>query len=171
MYFELLFLGLATAANSLTMTQGYAYITGAASGIGLEIARVLSNNSIKVFLADLDDENIRAAAAELKAPFAVVDVANWESQMRGFKTAVSHFGRLDYVFPVAGIGENSWLPPMVPDEALDVFDKPNLSVIDVNVTGLFYTVSMAVQLYRKQQPNHHGFRGKSKHVPSSALHT
>ncbi|MFP3472139.1 SDR family NAD(P)-dependent oxidoreductase, partial [Micrococcus sp. SIMBA_144] len=43
-----------------------AVITGAASGIGKELARVYADNGAKVALSDLDEDKIKRAAAELK---------------------------------------------------------------------------------------------------------
>ncbi|RSL40969.1 hypothetical protein CEP53_013046 [Fusarium sp. AF-6] len=94
------------------MDQQYAYVTGAASGCGLAISTFLVEKGIKVFLTDFDEKNLRVAAERLRSPFAVVNVADWESQVKGFTQAVSQFGRIDYVYPIAGIGENSWIPPL-----------------------------------------------------------
>ncbi|KAJ5103486.1 glucose 1-dehydrogenase [Penicillium argentinense] len=38
--------------------------------------------------------------------------------------------------------------------------EPNLSVIEINVQGVLMTVSLAVQQFRRQTVNAHGFRGK-----------
>ncbi|MFP3360896.1 SDR family NAD(P)-dependent oxidoreductase, partial [Planococcus sp. SIMBA_143] len=43
-----------------------AVITGAASGIGKELARVFAENGAKVALSDLDEDKVKRAAAELK---------------------------------------------------------------------------------------------------------
>ena len=39
------------------------------------------------------------------------------------------------------------------------FEKPDLTVIDLDLTGVMYTVSLAVQQFRRQEPKN-GFRGK-----------
>ena len=41
------------------------------------------------------------------------------------------------------------------------FVKPWLNVIDVDLTGVIYTVSLAVQQMRRQDKDSNGFRGKS----------
>jgi NAD(P)-dependent dehydrogenase (short-subunit alcohol dehydrogenase family) len=119
---------------------------------------------MRVFVADRNIEGAKEVAKELnktgQCAWAVqVDVSDWESQRKGFEAAVKELGRIDYVFPVAGIPELSWLPNR-PDAT--GFEKPNLSVFDVNGTGVLYTSALAIQHFRRQEPNKFGFRGKSK---------
>lgn len=88
-----------------------------------------------------------------------VDVADWDSQLKGFEAAVKELGRIDYVYPIAGIGERSWLPNKPQATG---FTKPDLTVMDVDANGVLYTAGLAIQQFRRQEPNKHGFRGKSK---------
>lgn len=88
-----------------------------------------------------------------------VDVSDWESQRKAFEEAIDKLGRINYVFAVAGIPESSWLPNKPKST---VFEKPNLSVWDVNGTGPLYTSSLAIQHFRRQDPGQNGYRGKSK---------
>lgn len=168
------------------MTEQFAYLTGGASGIGKAVAQMLVKNkyvprhapplmmpldlthqsSIKVFIADRDSEGAQKLADELNkghnspvAKSAHVDVANWNSQAKAFSQAVADFGRIDYVYPIAGVGERPWL---VNDPSQTGFAMPDLSVLDIDLTGVLYTVSLAVQQFRKQEPGKHGFRGKSE---------
>jgi NAD(P)-dependent dehydrogenase (short-subunit alcohol dehydrogenase family) len=119
---------------------------------------------MKIFIADRNIEGAEQAAKELnkdgQVAWAVqVDVADWESQKKGFEAAVKELGHIDYVFAVAGIPEISWLPNR--PNATE-FAKPNLSVFEVNGTGPLYTSALAIQQFRRQQPNKYGFRGKSE---------
>ena len=93
------------------------------------------------------------------AESAGMEVADWNSQVAAFSLAVQTFGRIDYVYAIAGISERQWLTN---DVGTTKFQPPDLSVMDVNLTGLFYTVAIAVQQFRRQQPDSNGFRGKSK---------
>ncbi|VUC32176.1 unnamed protein product, partial [Clonostachys rosea] len=129
-------------------------------GLGLEISKLLVKKGIKVFLTDCNESALRAEADGLQMPYSFVDVASWESQHAAFKQAVKAFGRIDYLYPIAGIGENTWIPPPPPGFPADDFVEPNLSIIDINVKGFLYTVSLAVQQFRKQPKGYHGFRGK-----------
>lgn len=90
---------------------------------------------------------------------AHVDVANWNSQAKAFSQAVADFGRIDYVYPIAGIGERPWIPN---DPGATGFEMPDLSVLDIDLTGVMYTVGLAVQQFRRQEPGKNGFRGKSE---------
>jgi NAD(P)-dependent dehydrogenase (short-subunit alcohol dehydrogenase family) len=87
--------------------------------------------------------------------YAECDTASWESQVSAFTAALEKLGgRIDFVAPIAGIGEKKWLPTFEemgragPDGE---FAKPNLSVIDVDLTGVLYTVALAVQQFRRQE--------------------
>ncbi len=97
------------------------------------------------------------------AKCARVDAADWDSQAEAFGQAVAEVGRIDYVYPIAGIGERAFIPPQAASSSSSSgFQKPDLTVIDVDLTGVLYTVALAVQQFRRQEPGKHGFRGKSK---------
>ena len=87
-----------------------------------------------------------------------VDVADWDSQVQAFDKAVTEFGRIDYVFPIAGVGERRWIPK----DQTEKWAKPDLTCINVNLYGPIYTTALAVQQMRRQEPNDFGFRGKSE---------
>jgi len=123
---------------------------------------MLVKNNIKVFIADRDLEGAQKLVEELNrdsqvARCAHVDVVNWNSQAKAFSQAVADFGRIDYVYPIAGIGERIWIPN---DPAATGFEMPDLSVLDIDLTGVLYTVGLAVQQFRRQEPGENGFRGK-----------
>ena len=89
-----------------------------------------------------------------------VDAADWNSQAEAFSKAVGQLKRIDYVYPIAGIGERVWTPN--DPTATSGFVKPDLSVIDIDLTGLMYTVSLALQQFRRQEVGKNGTRGKSE---------
>jgi hypothetical protein len=84
--------------------------------------------------------------------------------VKGFEAAISEFGRIDYVYPIAGIGERPWTPHHTGPK--DAFVKPDLSVADVDMRAVLYTCSLALQQFRRQEPDRDGFRGKSNAVSS-----
>jgi NAD(P)-dependent dehydrogenase (short-subunit alcohol dehydrogenase family) len=88
-----------------------------------------------------------------------VNASDWDSQLAGFQKAVDAFGRIDYVFPIAGIGERKAIKN---DPSATSFEKPDLSVIDVDLTGVLYTAFLAIQQMRRQDKDSQGYRGKSK---------
>ncbi|KAK5307583.1 hypothetical protein LTR99_000555 [Exophiala xenobiotica] len=144
------------------MSQEHAYLTGGASGIGRAVAQMLVKHNIKVFIADRDLEGAQKLVDELNkngqvAKCAHVDVLDWNSQAKAFSQAVADSGRIDYVYPIAGVGER---PSIINDPSQTGFEMPDLTVLDVDLTGVIYTVSLAVQQFRRQEPGKNGFRGK-----------
>lgn len=108
-----------------------AIITGAANGIGAEIARDFENRGARVFLTDVADEAGKATAAEIgpNAAFMchnVVDEAGWPAV---FEQCEVTFGKADILINNAGIEVTSFITEC----ELDDFRK----VMDVNVTGVF----------------------------------
>ena len=59
-----------------------AFVTGAASGIGLGIATALSQAGVKVMLCDIEEEALAKAVANLKLTNADVDGVRAESHSR-----------------------------------------------------------------------------------------
>ena len=85
-----------------------AVVTGAASGIGKEIARSFVREGAKVAIADLNQAGADAAAAELGGPErraigVAMDVTSEEQVEAGMAKAVKTFGRLDILVSNAGI--------------------------------------------------------------------
>ena len=94
------------------------------------------------------------------------DTSSWDSQVAAFRRAIywraSDGGRIDFVAPVAGIGEQSWIPfqeESVKAKAQE-FTKPNLTVLDVDLTGVLYTVALALQHFRRQARTEDGLLGR-----------
>jgi NAD(P)-dependent dehydrogenase (short-subunit alcohol dehydrogenase family) len=91
------------------------------------------------------------------------DTTSWESQVDAFKTALSLLGgRIGFVAPVAGIAERRWIPvdSDKSETAAEEFTKPDSSVMDVNLTGVMYTVALAVQHFRRQETGPGNIRGR-----------
>jgi len=147
----------------------YAYVTGGASGLGAATARMLAKRGIKVFIADRDEENGQKIAQEIGGEFGKVDLANWISQVKAFTQAVSAFGRIDYVYGIGGIGERRWLPNNSASTSGHEFEMPDLSVLDIDLTGVLYTSALAIQQARRQDVGPNGFRCKSEYA-SLTLH-
>ena len=87
-----------------------------------------------------------------------INVADWDSQVAAFEKAIKEYGRIDYVFPIAGIGERKAIKN---DPTAIGFEKPDLAVVDVDLTGVLYTAFMAIQQMRRQEKDDQGSRGKS----------
>jgi 2-dehydro-3-deoxy-L-rhamnonate dehydrogenase (NAD+) len=110
-----------------------AVVTGAASGIGLDVATRLAAEGATVALWDLDQGALDRATSGLggKHLGTRVNVAEWEQVERAAAEAAERLGGIDVLVASAGItGPNTslWEYPV---------DKWR-QVIDVNVNGLFH---------------------------------
>jgi NAD(P)-dependent dehydrogenase (short-subunit alcohol dehydrogenase family) len=123
------------------------FITGAASGIGAETARLFHARGWFCGLYDIDAAGLEKVAAELGADnchSATLDVAqrdDWSAAIQGFSAATS--GKMDVLFNNAGIGRHGWFEDIPPDQA-DL-------VIDVNVKGVINGVYAALDLLKATQ--------------------
>jgi 2-hydroxycyclohexanecarboxyl-CoA dehydrogenase len=118
-----------------------AVVTGAASGMGLGIARQLAADGNAVALLDLNGEGVRAAAAELSerghtvAPFEV-DVADRGTLEQVFTDARAGLGPVTILVTSAGIEAF--------DPALDITPEKWDRLLAVNLTGTFSCMQLAV---------------------------
>ncbi|AOS98991.1 MULTISPECIES: 3-hydroxybutyrate dehydrogenase [Exiguobacterium] len=85
-----------------------ALITGAASGIGLEIAEEFAQEGAKVVIVDLQEEAAKRSAETLREKgfdaFAVAgDVTNEEAIKSSIEQTVAHYGTIDIVINNAGM--------------------------------------------------------------------
>ncbi|KAH0565606.1 hypothetical protein GP486_000994 [Trichoglossum hirsutum] len=136
-------------------------ITGGASGFGAAFLKKWAEHGANVVIGDINvkggDELVRRIRNETgnqNLHFVHCDVTDWQSQVNFFKDAVklSPHGGIDTVVANAGIAE----PDMgfeIP-AGLDSTDppKPNLSTINVNLTGVLYTTHLAL-FWLARNPN------------------
>ena len=84
-----------------------AVVTGAASGIGKEIARAYRREGANVVIADLNQAATDAAAADLggtdRCNRVAMDVTSEVEVEAGMAKTVSFFGRIDVLVSNAGI--------------------------------------------------------------------
>ncbi|MFE3054121.1 SDR family NAD(P)-dependent oxidoreductase [Nocardia sp. NPDC059239] len=110
------------------MSTPVAVITGAASGIGLELARRLARTH-RVALLDIDGAAAERAAAEIGDAAAAVpcDIVRSDSVAAAVAAVIERFGRIDVAVSNAGIGTVGAARHLDPDV---------LAVqLDVNLTG------------------------------------
>jgi len=156
------------------MPSKTAYITGGASGIGLAIANKLHSRGYNIALPDFNISAAQTAVDKLKSSSGSqqcialeTDVRSWQSQVAAFQRAIDAFGRIDVVIVNAGIGERAFV---VNDGGKGTgFVEPDMSVLEVDLQGFMYTVSLAVQQMRRQDVGEDGFRGKSKLLARGSL--
>lgn len=94
-----------------------ALITGAASGIGLAVARLCRSNGMKVLLVDNNADALQSAKSEILAIggsgadvlTSQTDVSQIESWKSLKRTAISAFGSIELLMLNAGVGaRGSW---------------------------------------------------------------
>lgn len=113
-----------------------AIVTGAAHGIGREIARQLSAAGAHVIVSDIDEAAAKAVAGELDSATAIACDVRDEDQVQALvATAVSTYGGLDVMIPNAGVAAVS---PIV---EMDL--AAWRSVTSVNLDGVFLCVRYA----------------------------
>jgi 3-hydroxybutyrate dehydrogenase len=124
-----------------------AIVTGAASGIGKEIARTFAREGAKVIIADLNAAAAHAAAAELdgsgeRALGVAMDVGNESQVEAGMKSIITAFGRIDILVSNAGI------QIVAPLEELSYADWKRL--LAIHLDGAFLTTRAALRQMYKQ---------------------
>ncbi len=109
-----------------------AFITGASSGIGAAVARLLAAQGVRLGLASrrTDDLGLDGALA------LSCDVRRAAEVKNAVDATVERFGGLDIVIANAGVG--SFRP--VVETSLDEIDE----MVDLNVKGLIYTAQAAI---------------------------
>lgn len=123
------------------------FITGAASGIGAETARLFASKGWFCGLYDINQAGLDAVEAEIgeanchKALLDVTKRDDWARAVAAFGEATE--GRMNVLFNNAGIGRHGWMEDIPPEES-DL-------VVDVNVKGVINGVYAALPLL-KQTP-------------------
>jgi 3-oxoacyl-[acyl-carrier protein] reductase len=135
--------------NAFSMTRKTAIITGAASGIGKHWAGVLQskNNEYQLVLGDINVEGLQAefqtsSGARLHA-LDVRSVAEWQHII---DDTLQSFGRIDYLFNIAGGGRPAFFLDQ-PHENIDW-------VIDVNLKGALIGMKLCGEIMLKQGFGH-----------------
>jgi NAD(P)-dependent dehydrogenase (short-subunit alcohol dehydrogenase family) len=123
------------------MSERVAVVTGAASGIGLGIARRLAADGHAVGLLDFNGDGVSAAGSELSAQghrvsAHDVDVADRGAVERAYRAIRTDLGPVTIV--VTGAGIEAFEP--VADITPEKWDR----VLAVNLTGTFTCVQLAV---------------------------
>ena len=122
------------------LTNKTAYVTGGARGIGKAVALGLATAGADVAIADIDMDTAQAVVKEIEAmgrkSMAIsCDVTDPDSCQAMVDKIVADWGRLDIAFNNAGICINTPAETMTPEE----WKK----VIDINLSGVFYTSQAA----------------------------
>ena len=123
-----------------------AIVTGAASGIGKEIANTFAREGARVVIADLNQKAADATAAEIgdsrKALGVAMDVTNEQQVEVGVARTVEQFGKVDVLVSNAGI---QIVAP------LDQFEFASWKkLLSIHLDGAFLTTRAVLQRMYKQ---------------------
>jgi 3-hydroxybutyrate dehydrogenase len=131
------------------MKDRIALVTGAASGIGLEIARTFAREGARVCIADLSAEAGRAAADQISrtdgsAMAVAMDVADEQAVERGFDQVAKAWGPPDVLVSNAGIQH------IDPIDSLALADWRRL--LAIHLDGAFLTTRAFLRHLPKSSP-------------------
>jgi len=123
-----------------------AIVTGAASGIGLNITKLLLSKNYTVVMADVQDAQGEAQSQALgpRTSFVHCNVVDWDSNAQLFKETFQKFGRIDFFAANAGVADDPLALFGSPLDAASGPTKPNTKVIDINLLGVVYGVKLAL---------------------------
>jgi NAD(P)-dependent dehydrogenase (short-subunit alcohol dehydrogenase family) len=118
------------------LTDRIAFVTGGASGIGLATVEALAEAGARVTIADLTDDAIAKAKAEMSAKGyavegVVMDVTDAARVTEAADALMARAGRIDILVNNAGIARSQIA-------AEDMEDERWLNVLDVNLNGTFW---------------------------------
>ena len=129
----------------LEIKDSVAVITGGSGGIGMTLAKYWLSNGGRVVLADIMEDALKKAKAELDGEVAVMkcDVTSEDDCSKLADMAIEKYGKINLIAPFAGIIKDGLMlstdrgsGKVKKKMSLDSFQK----VIDINLTGVFLTI-------------------------------
>jgi len=126
-----------------------AFVTGAASGLGLAYAEVMAENGAKVVLSDADEAGLDKAVKRLReggcdVDLNVLDVADVAALQAAIDRTAETNGRLDVIFANVGISAGPGFATS-PTGHIDAIDPDAFQrVIDINLKAAICTMKFAV---------------------------
>lgn len=157
-----------------TITGKVVLVTGAASGIGLAIAKQWAGHGAKVILTDVNEERLETAKQEIGSgcDSYVCDVSSWTEQFRVFARIRAVHGVPDIVCLNAGIDPElvkahkisdderkkvcnqvlyNYLADEGSEEEESALKQPADIILDINLKGVMYGIKLAVHHMRHAQ--------------------
>jgi len=132
------------------MKKKTAWITGGSRGIGFGVAESLLAEGYNVVISGRNPEHLHDALADLRNRFdadailgVVSDVRDFGSQQKVVEQTLEKFGSLDILVANAGIGHFANIEELTVEQWHQT--------IDVNLTGVFYSVKVALDELKKNK--------------------
>lgn len=122
--------------GGMDVTGKVVLITGAARGIGAEVARQLAARGARLALVGLEKDLLDEVALEVGGKAWEADVTDWDALDRVMGEVAGHFGGIDVVVANAGVAATGFVRSMDPK----AFER----VIEVNLLGVWRTVRTAL---------------------------
>jgi len=121
-----------------------ALVTGASSGLGAAMARVLGEAGASVVIAARRKDRLDALAAEMGGDTLAIecDVTDEDAVERMFAATLDRFGRLDILVNNAGMADHT------PTEELSLARWREM--LDTNLTSAFLCARAAMRIMKKQ---------------------
>ena len=126
--------------STMRLSGKIALVTGAAIGIGAEIAKRFREEGASVFVADMNREDGEKTATSIGAVFIPLDVTSEDSWKAALAAVMERAGRLDILVNNAGINVRKNIEEM-PMESFD-------AMMAVNVKGPFMGIKHSLPIMR-----------------------
>lgn len=123
-----------------------AFVTGAASGIGLGIAKAFAASGMKVMMADIEEEPLAKAVASIKetngaAEGIICDVSDLAAVQAAARKTIETFGKVHVLVNNAGVGGGG--------ETGNIPIEDWKWIVDVNLMGVVYGCETFVPLMKE----------------------
>ena len=138
------------SSDLMRLKNKTAIITGAANGIGAEIARTYAREGANVLLADLDLAKAQTVAQEItaqggaRAVAVQCDVAKKEEVQKAVDACVERFGTVDIIVNNAGI-----TLPACPVE--EITPERWKKVLDIDLMGTIYGTQCVIPIMKEKK--------------------
>jgi NAD(P)-dependent dehydrogenase (short-subunit alcohol dehydrogenase family) len=143
-------------------------VTGAASGLGAAVTRMIAHEGGSVVAVDLNRDACEMLQRELgaSAAFIASDVTKESDAKAAIDTALNTFGHLHGLVNCAGIAPAEKVLGKEGPHRLDSFVR----VVNVNLIGTFNMIRLAAEAMARENPQEDGERGVIVNTASVAAY-
>jgi Short-chain alcohol dehydrogenase of unknown specificity len=128
-----------------------AIVTGASGGIGLEISKMLSNNSINVLMLDIKSPSKSFLSENVNCIFKKVDVTNLKKLKSIIEKYYKENKSIDYLINTTGV---LWFNKDV--SAADIQPEVWEKVFDINLKSMMHLSKIIIPLMKKNNFERNG---------------